>query len=299
MMNDALICINVTAILYSEYFDAFNQNANDALSMINILKNDYEYCKENKKSVAFNDYNKLPKLESFQIVTGNWKSYIRSDSILLQNYSTIGNQVWRGYIFPRLSIDNAIMITSTLQIPKEPGGRHILDEKHIVAAAYKNSLSQYYKYEPIIISATSNSISKAHVDDLPVKALKVSEVDGSKNAMNYLFLGSSHERYLYNAIIENLLNDSNAFMNLSIKHDHHTHVNASNFYMEFVAFAEHSAHYLLDFCNTLQTAYQNSSSKKDPQQWTKSMKNSIYNFSLILSSGAWDLQNAHFYCLFR
>ena len=169
-----------------------------------------------------------------------------------------------------------------------------LAEENIVAAAYNNSLSQYYKFVPILITSSLgvSRINEAEIDNLPVRTLKTSEV--SNNATNYVFLGSSHERYLYNAIIENLLNDSTTFMNLSIKHDHHTHINASNLFMDFVAFAEHTASYLLNFCSILQNAYQNYSfEKREPRQWTKSMKNNIYNFTVIIGTGAWDLQNAH------
>lgn len=290
MENNALICINITAILYSENYDVFSMNAIDALPMIHILKNDIEYCKENNKNISFNEYSeKIPLLDDlFQIITGNWKSDIETK--LFRNTSSNGNAIRKGLIFPRINIHNENMITSTLRIPRQGSANYTLNEQHIVVAAYKKSLSQYYKYEPIIISASSTSASYAQMDVLPVRALKNSEVDS--DAMNYLFLGSSHERYLYNAIIENLLNDSNAFMNLSIKHDHHTHINASNFYMEFLAFAEHSAKYLDSFCQVLQTAYQNFS-RRQPQQWTKSFRNSIYNFTVIIGTGAWDLQNAH------
>jgi hypothetical protein len=89
-----------------------------------------------------------------------------------------------------------------------------------------------------------------------------------------------------------------------VKRANHTFDEAVNLHYSFVAYAEHMAYFLQNFCASLDRGHGKSHSSSssssssaagggEPTEWTSGLKNNIKTFSLVIGTGSWDLDSTY------
>lgn len=291
-------CLRLTVLLSSENFDHFTHNATRP-QRIHVISDDVEFCKEfhttsndgEQANSAQRGIVRLPDGVSFH--SGRWLSQPRLKS---DNIGSQPNSVTFLPPFPHWDYLNNASLVTMLRRNTAKAVYHQVPA-HVVKAAYgPKDLFSHYMFEPLVIARPeSESIKDRPVDLMPIRPINVndsiSQLSGLPLPHNFIFVGSSNERFMFDSIAEKLLG-SDIFTDLIVKHDNHTFERASNIHYDFVAYSEHLAYYLQNLCSGIVRGHtQHNGGKK--VEWIKGLLNEIRNFTVILGTGSWDLDNAY------
>lgn len=318
------LCMNMTILVDYEHFDGYSDGLPGLTSKLykgynelryNILDNQ-QFCSRQLDNGRQEIYNQLnPKFQAFldleeadhgeilpdrtRLITGEWLSssaknklsYLPSTRYSSNKESTSNGKETKPIVYVDdkcYSYPNHTLFSGfdhrreTNQISRLTYGNFTddLSFPEIVRSDRSQAISDLYNnFHPIIIQSNNS----------PKYFQRVSEMSPYDDSMAYHFIGASHMRYIFDAIIEHFLSEE-SLKDLKPHHGDVTIHNLRNYHSVFdfsSALSDDQADMLANLCSSFANPYGEGANM------------AVRNHTIIFQTGAWDLTNSPIRRFFR